>query len=140
MSAKDGKERGKALPRWVSFFMIICTFTGAVLSSILIYFVQGEFPYEVLAGGLAAALILTVIEVIKQKRKKDHVPEADERIIHNVFRFFSYASHISLAIIFIALGIFTLLGKESISIFYLWIFFFAYIWVVGIGALVVKRR
>lgn len=140
MSVKDKKERGKILAKRTPFFIITCTFIGAVLGSFLVYFIQDEFPYEVLTGGLVATVILTIIEVIKQKRKKDNLPEADERVIHNVFRFFAYASHISLAIIFIALGVFTLLGNESISIFYLWIFFFSYIWIVGIGALIIKRR
>lgn len=103
-------------------------------------FFQGEFPYDVFAGGLVATIILTIIQVIKQKRKKDNLPEADERVIHNVFRFFAYASHLSLAILFIALAVFTLLGNESISILYLWIFFFSYIWIFGIGAILIKRR
>ncbi|GGN61983.1 hypothetical protein [Oceanobacillus indicireducens] len=140
MNVKDRKKWGAFLEKWTPFFIIICTFMGAVLGSILIYFIQGEFPSEVLTAGLIVAVILTIIEVVKQKGKKDNLPEADERIIRNVFRFFAYASHISLAILFIALGVFTLLGNESISIFYLWIFFFSYIWIVGIGSLIIKRR
>lgn len=93
-----------------------------------------------LQAGLIVSVILTLIEVIKQKRKKDNLPEADERVIRNVFRFFAYTSHIFLAILFIALGVFTLLENDSISIFYLWIFFFSYIWIVGIGTFIIKRR
>lgn len=140
MSVKDRKKWGVFLEKWTPFFIITCTFMGVALGSFLIYFFQGEIPYEILTGGSIVAVIFTIIEVIKQKRRKDNLPEADERIIRNVFRFFAYASHISLAILFIALGTFTLLGNESISIFYLWIFFFSYIWIVGIGALIIKRR
>lgn len=140
MSVKDRKEWRKTLEKWTPFFIIICTFIGAVLGSFLVYTFQGKFPYEVLTGGLVATIILTVIQVIKQKHKRDKLPEADERVIHNVFRFFAYTSHISLAILFVALGVFTLLGSESFSILYLWLFFFAYIWIVGIGALIIKRR
>ncbi|MEI3605217.1 hypothetical protein SPD48_05890 [Pseudogracilibacillus sp. SE30717A] len=140
MSVKAEEKWGTILAKWTPFFIITCTFLGAVLGSFLIYFFQGEFPYEVLIGGLIATIILTVIEVIKQKVKKDNLPEADERVIHNVFRFFAYASHIFLAILFIALAVFTLLGNESISILYLWIFFFSYVWIVGIGAFIIKRR
>jgi len=140
MSVKDRKKWETILTKWTPFFIIACTFIGAVLGSFLVYYFQGEFPYEVLAGGLAAAIILTVILMIKQKRKKDNLPEADERVIHNVFRFFAFASHLSLAILFIALAVFTLLGNESISIVYLWIFFFSYIWIVGIGVILIKRR
>ncbi|MBO1004211.1 hypothetical protein [Pseudogracilibacillus auburnensis] len=140
MSVKDRKKWGTILAKWTPFFIITCTFMGAVLGSFLFYFFQGEFPYEVLTAGLIVAVIFTIIEVIKQKRKKDNVPEADERVIRNVFRFFAYGSHIYLAILFIALAVFTLLGNESISILYLWIFFFSYIWIVGIGTLIIKRR
>ena len=140
MSVNDKKKQAKILTKWTPFFLITCIFIGAVLGSFLVYFIQDEFPYEVLTGGLVATIILTVIEVTKQKRKKDNLPEADERVIRNVSRFFAYASHISLTILFIALGVMTLLGNESITIFYLWIFFFLYIWIVGIGALIIKRR
>lgn len=85
MSVKDRKKRGKVLGKWAPYFIITCTFIGILLGSFLIYIFQGEFPYQVLIGGLLATLILIVIEVIKQKRKKDNVPEADERVIRNVF-------------------------------------------------------
>lgn len=140
MNSTDRKKWTKTLEKWTPFFIIACTLMGAVLGSFLFYFFMGEFPYEVLVGGVIAAIVLTVIEMIKRGRKKDNVPEADERVIRNVFRFFAYTSHIFLAILFIALSIFTLLGSESISIFYLWIFAFSYIWIAGIGALIIKRK
>lgn len=140
MSVKDRKKWGRILEKWTPFFIIACTFIGAVLGSFLVYLFQGEFPYEVLTAGSIVAIILTIVEMIKQKRKKDNLPAADERTIRNIFRFFAYASHIFLAILFIALAGFTLLGNESISIYYLWIFFFSYIWIVGVGALILKRR
>lgn len=140
MNVEERKKWGAFLEKWTPFFIITCTFMGAVLGSFLVYFFQGEFPYEVLTAGLIVAVILTIIEVIKQKRKRDNLPEADERVIRNVFRFFAYASHLFLAILFIALAVFTFLGNESISIFYLWIFFFSYIWIVGIGVFFIKRR
>ena len=140
MIVKERKNWRRVLEKWTPFYIIICTFIGAVLGSFLFYFFQGEFPYEVLMGSFAATIILTVIQLIKQKRKKDNLPEADERVIHNIFRFFAFASHITLAILFMGLAVFTLLGNESISILYLWIFFFAYIWIVGIGTLIIKVR
>ncbi|WP_083413010.1 hypothetical protein [Bacillus massilinigeriensis] len=140
MDVNDRKKWGKILEKWTPFFIIACTFTGVALGSFLVYIYQGEFPYEVLAGGLAATIIMIVLEVIKRKRKKDNLPDVDERVIRNFFRFFAYTSHIFLAIIFIALAVFTMMGKETISILYLWIFFFSYIWVTGIGVLIMKRR
>ncbi|MBF0754164.1 hypothetical protein [Jeotgalicoccus nanhaiensis] len=55
MSENDEK---KALiqEKYSSLFMITCTFFGAILESLLLYFIKGEFPYEVLAGGLAQLL------------------------------------------------------------------------------------
>lgn len=126
--------------KWTPFFTIACTLIGAILGSFLVYFLKGEFPYEVLVGGFTAALILTGIVIIKLRRKKDNVPVADERVIRNVSRFFAYTSHTFLAILLIVLSIFTLLGNESISILYLWIFAFAYLWISGIGALIIKKR
>ena len=140
MNVKEREKLVMILEKWVPFYIIICTFIGAALGSFLFYFFQGEFPYEVLTAGLVAAVILTVFQIIKQKRKKNNLPEADERVIRNIFRFFAIASHITLAILFITLGVFTLLGNESISILYLWIFFFAYIWIVGIGTFIIKVR
>ncbi|MDQ0207401.1 hypothetical protein [Alkalicoccobacillus murimartini] len=140
MNVKDRKKLGAMLEKWMPFFIITCTLIGAVLGSFLYYLFQGEFPYEVVMSGLIITVIFTVIEVIKQKRKKDKVPEADERVIQNISRYFAYISHGSLAIIFISLAGFTLIGQESFPILYLWILFFAYIWIVGIGTLIIKRR
>ena len=140
MSIKDREVSVQQLTKWVPYYLITCTFLGAVLGSFLIYYFQGEFPYEVLNGGLIATIILTVVEVIKQKRKKNNLPKVDERVIRNIFRFFTYLSHIFLGLLFITLGIFTLLGIESISIFYLWLFFISYIWISGIGSFIIMRK
>lgn len=45
------------LGKWIPFFIITCTFIGSALGSFLFYFFQGEFPYEVLTGGLIATII-----------------------------------------------------------------------------------
>lgn len=140
MSLKDRKSVDKLITKWSTYFIISSTLIGAILGSFLIYYFQGEFPYEVLNGGLIATIILTVVEVIKQKRKKNNLPEVDERVIRNIFRFFTYLSHIFLGLLFITLGIFTLLGIESISIFYLWLFFISYIWISGIGSFIIMRK
>lgn len=88
MSGKERKKWGAILSKWSPFFSIACIFIGVVLGSVLVYLIQGKFPYEVLTGCLIVTIILTFIEVIKQKRKKDHLPEADERVMQNVSRFF----------------------------------------------------
>ena len=140
MNVKDRKKRADFLAKWTPYFIISCTLIGAALGSFIAYYFSGEFPYEVLTAGLIVTIILTVIEFIKQNRKKDDLPEADERVIRNVSRYFAYVSYIFLFILFVSLGVFTLLEKESIPILYLWIFFFSYLWITGIGSFIVKRR
>lgn len=91
-------------------------------------------------AALIVAIVLTIIELLKRKRRKAAPPEADERVIRNVFRYFAYISHIFVAIFMISLATFTLLGYESISLLYLWMFFFAYVWTAGLGIFIVKRK
>ena len=139
MNAKDREKWSKKFEKWMTFFIITCTFIGAVLGTILLYIFQGELRYEIIIGALISGIILMVIEVIKRKVRKGNIPEADERVIHNIFKFFAYTSHIFLAILFLALGAFTLLGRDSIPMIYLWILFFAYIWIAGIGGVIIKK-
>lgn len=139
MNVREKKK--ELIPKeWVSLFMIACVFIGTVLGTFLVYFIQDEFPYEVLAGGATAVIILIIIELIKQKRKKDKVPETDERVTQNVFNFMAYGSHIFITVLFIGLTVFTLLESDEIPILYLWIFFFAYIVIVGLGGFIIKRK
>lgn len=138
----SNEEEKKALipEKYSTLFMIACTFIGVLAGSVLVYFVQGDFPYEVLAGGAVAIIILLIIETIKPKRKNDNVPETDERVTQNVFNFTAYGSHIFIAVLFIGLAAFTVLGNDAIPTLYLWIFFFAYIIIVGFGGIIIKRR
>ncbi|WP_052360593.1 hypothetical protein [Oceanobacillus manasiensis] len=140
MKKTERKKWGAFFEKWRGFFIIGCTAFGGILGAVLVYLFSGEFPYEVVLGSLVGAVLLVIIEVIKKKRKKDNVPEADERVAHNVFRFFAFSSHLFLAVLFIGMTIFTLIGSDNIPLLYLWIFFFAYIWITGIGSFIAKRR
>lgn len=139
MSVREKKK--ELIPKkWSSLFMIACLFIGTVLGTLLVYFIQGEFPYEVFAGGTTAVIILIIIELIKQKRKTDNMPETDERVTQNVFNFMAYGSHIFIAVLFIGLAAYTVLGSDAIPTLYLWILFFSYIVIVGFGGIIIKRR
>jgi len=139
MNTKE-KDMKLVLERWVPFFMIIFMLIGFLLGSLILYSFQGDLPYEAIIGCVIVATVLMTIQVLKIKFKKNNVPETDERVAKNIFRYFAYTSHVFLAILFIALAVVTVLGKEVISIFYLWILFFTYIWTVGIGTIILKRR
>ncbi|SHG71297.1 hypothetical protein [Ornithinibacillus halophilus] len=130
----------KKIQKWNLAFMAVCTMVGVLLGLTLIYIVKGQFNFSVLLGALTASAILIIINVIKVHLKKDRTPETDERTVKNLLKFYVYSSHIFLGLLFVALGIITLVGIENISITYLWILIIAYLWISGIGALVVSRR
>lgn len=122
------------------FLIIVGTLIGAMLGAYLSYIVNGEFPYEVLAGGLTVTILLTVFELIKLSRRKADLPESDKRVIGQIFRYFAYASHVFIAILIIGLIVFTMLGNETIPIIYVWVLLFLYVVITGIGGFFVKGR
>lgn len=130
----------KKLQKWNLTFMAVCGMLGAMIGLIIIYAITGEFNFSSLLGFLTAAAILIIINVIKVLVKKDNTPETDERTRKNMLKFLLYASHIFIGTLFIALGIITILGIESISITYLWIIIIAYLWFSGIGGFIVSRK
>ncbi|GGP06846.1 ATP synthase subunit I [Oceanobacillus neutriphilus] len=140
MSMKDTDKKKRSAKKSTLTLRLISSLIGILLGTILVFFFQGEYPYEVLLGGLTGAVIIAVFAWIIKKRKKDNTPEADERVKQNIFRFSAYASHISLAVLFMGIFISSLLGVESVSMMYLWIFFVAYIWITGIGTVIARRR
>ena len=137
----DEKKRNlEILEKWVPYFMIAFITIGALIGSAVIYYLQGDVPYEVIAGFVVASLMLTIIQMVKQKFKKNRLPEVDERVAKNVSKFFAYSSHITLGLVVVGLAVVTAMGDEAISIYYLWVLFFLYLWVVGIGTFILKRR
>lgn len=130
----------KKLQKWNLAFSAICGMAGAIIGLIIFYIVKGEFNFSSLLGFLTASAILIIINVIKVLLKKDKTPETDERTIRNMRKYFLYTSHIFIGMLFIALGVITLIGIESISITSLWIIIIAYLWFNGIGGIIVSRR
>jgi hypothetical protein len=133
------KKQTKKQEKYMPYLIIGGTFFGFVIGSLLISLFEGEFRYDGLIGGGLSCLILTIIVVIKRKRKNNNIPEVDERVKNNTIRFFFYVSQIFLGILFLSLGLISLTGEDSIRLIYLWIFFFSYIAVAGIGSLIVRK-
>ncbi|MEC2159229.1 hypothetical protein [Virgibacillus halodenitrificans] len=130
----------KELQRWNLAFMAVCIMFGAIIGLIIIYAITGEFNFSSLLGFITGATILFIINVIKVLVKNDNTPETDERTRKNMLKFLLYASNIFIGVLFITLGIITILGMESISITYLWIIIIAYLWFSGIGGFIVSRK
>ncbi|AIF42937.1 hypothetical protein [Virgibacillus sp. SK37] len=130
----------KELQKWNLAFMAVCIMFGAIIGLIIIYVITGEFNFSSLLGFITGATILFIINVIKVLVKNDNTPETDERTRKNMLKFLLYASNIFIGVLFITLGIITILGMESISITYLWIIIIAYLWFSGIGGFIVSRK
>ncbi|MCC4721847.1 hypothetical protein [Salinicoccus sp. RF5] len=121
-------------------YMVLGIVGGMLLGSLVVYFIQGRFPIEVMAGATLAGFLLLLFEFFIARHEKSDLPETDERISHNIFVFMSILSQAALAILVLGLSVFSLFGEESISIIYLWIFFLIYILVGSIGGIIVKNR
>lgn len=124
----------------ISFINIVGILVGALIGAGLVYYFQGQFPIEVLAGAAIAAILLIIYQIIKQSRKKNNIPEVDERVSHNMFRFLSICSHLAVLLLALCITGYTAIGRDAIPLLPLWIIILLYIWVSGIGLFVIKRR
>lgn len=124
----------------MSLMSIVGILVGALIGAGLVYYFQGQFPIEVLAGAAIAAILLIIYQIIKQSRKKNNIPEVDERVSHNMFRFLSICSHLAVLLLTLCITGYTAIGRDAIPLLPLWIIIFVYIWVSGIGLFVIKRR
>src|SRR5690625_3133826 len=100
----------------------------------------GDFDWAAVIGGLSAALLFFVINVIYVWRKSDETPEFDERTITNMRTFYFYAFIVFISSLFIGLGILLAMGVEVISTLTLFLVVIGYFVVCGIIALVISRR
>src|SRR5690625_6587065 len=101
MKVEERERIAKVLERWVPFFIYTCVFIGVTLASFIVYYIDGDFPMEVWTSGAVVFAGFTIYEIIKQGRKKSDLPEADERTIWNMSRFFAFLSHTYIAILFV---------------------------------------
>jgi len=126
--------------KWSLSFRVIYVLIGALVGMLIYYLVKGKFDMSLFLGVLAGIAILIIFNVIKVLRKKDRVPEADERTVNNLLKFFTFLSNIYILVLFGSLGIITLIEIETIQITYLWLVLIAYLLISSIGSLIISRR
>lgn len=121
-------------------YVIIGGIIGALIASLSVYFTRGDFPIEVMAGAVLASFLLLLFEYFKSGRRNRNIPETDERISENLFKFLSNLSHIAIAVLVIGLTVISLFNIEAIPIVYIWVFFLIYILAGSIGGAIVKNK
>lgn len=121
-------------------FQAIFILLGAIAGLTLVYVVKGDFNISVLFGFFVGAILLTTMNFIKVRIKKDATPDVDERIMNNMLKYFSILSYLLIGFSIIGLMIATLSGIEQISISLLWIILIIYLSLSGLGAFIVSRR
>lgn len=96
--------------------------------------------WSALLGAFIAFLLIFMGNYINVKSKKDRTPEVDERTINNMRKYYAIIANVFLGALFLLLAAVTFMGYDQVSILYLWIFVILYMFVSGIGALIVLRR
>lgn len=126
----------KRMHKWFLTFGGVGAFVGIGIGNLI----SGGLDAAVLLGGFTAFLIMFTIDLIRMRMKKDKTPDIDERTQHNLTKYYAISANIFIALLFISLAVGSFLGTESVGLTYLVIPFIAYLFVSGIGALVVIRK
>lgn len=126
----------KKLHKWIFTFAGI----GGVIGMTLGQLITSSFNPGGFLGSLSALSLFIIIDLIKNKMKKDNTPDVDERTRHNMMKYYAVIAHIFFGAAFIILGIVTSQGVQQISVNYLWGLVFAYLMISGIGGFIVSRR
>lgn len=120
--------------KWALSIAAIGGIIGVMLAQLI------EVNVSTMLGGLAASVTIIIINVIVVMRKSDKTPEYDERIINNIRNYYFYASLVFIGAVFILLSVLILMDVETIAITTIFIAFFIYFAITGIGAMIVRRR
>lgn len=120
--------------QWTFSFGALGAAIGIIIGQI------GDFSVFAVLGGLSAALLVFVINLIYVRKKSDETPELDERIINNMRTFYFYASNVFFALVFIVLGILLFIDITSISTELIFFVLFGYFVISGIIALIISRK
>lgn len=121
-------------------YTLVGTLIGLVVGTFIVFMINGDFSIEVIAGGLVGLAFWVAFHFITNKKRNPNIPEADERTVENLLKYFAFLGQITIFILFLAVAIFILLGKEAIPTIYLLGFFFGYLFIAAIGGIIVKNR
>ncbi|GIP56792.1 hypothetical protein [Paenibacillus woosongensis] len=97
---------------------------------------QTEYLFMVIAF-IVAALVPYFFK--RRLRKKTGLPETDERVLHQFQKFTLFIVCIISISGVLALGIYTLLGHDTLQINYIWLFLLLLILSLSVGAFLSKR-
>ena len=111
---------------------------GGIIGVLLAQLIN--FNFSALLGGLTAGVILILINIIIVMRKSDNTPEYDERVINNIKNYYFYASLVFIGTAFILLSVLMMMEIEMIAVTTIFIAFFIYFAITGLGAIIVRRR
>lgn len=126
----------KRMHKWFLTFGGVGAFIGIGIGNLI----SGGLDAAVLLGGFTAFVIMFTIDLIRMRMKKDKTPDFDERTQHNLTKYYAVSANIFIALLFMSLAVGSLMGTESVTLTYLAIPFFTYLFLSGIGAIIVMRK
>ncbi|WP_156855314.1 hypothetical protein [Oceanobacillus sp. AG] len=126
----------KKLHKWVFTLAGI----GGLIGMTFGQFIFGKLDFSGILGSLSAVILFFIIDLVKNRMKKDDTPDFDERTTHNVVKYYAYFSTGFIAVAFLLLAVVTASGLENVNISYLWILIFIYMLSSGIGAFIVSKK
>lgn len=128
-------KKGK-MHKWMLTFAAGGGFIGMIIGNLL----TGSLDISVVLGALTALVLMFIIDLIRNRLKKDKTPDFDERTVNNMMKYYAIIANIFIAILFIGLAILSFMEIESIEISYLFIPIVVYLFTSGIGAIIVSRK
>ena len=126
--------------KWALTLHGIIVFLTFLVINVITYLVKGDFRLGSLLGSLTGLTIIALINGIYVYYKRVKTPEIDERVRNNMIKYIAYASQIVFILFMVILTVVSFMGIKSISNFYLWIGVWVYMFIMGIGAMIVKFR
>jgi len=126
--------------KWHFAFFGTIGFLVMLLFNVVTYMINGEFDFGALFATLSGLTIIVAINGIYVYFKRDKTPEVDERIRNNIIKYIAFASQIIFLLFMATLTIISFMGIKSIPIANLWGGILVYMFIIGIGSIIVKFR